>query len=338
MAASVWASFDGRHPWLAWLWRWGISAWSLALGLLTLFVFRRGLPRAGWIVGYLLLLWCLFAVFTELRAALEQRGHQLVVDAGEYAMLTLCHNLLLFVLPAYYASATLTSVNAIFPAAVALLALVTAVDPLYRWLVRGRAWAHDLLLGFSMFAALNVALPLVRVRPILALEGSAALAVLALTPALRQGGAVSWRKAHGRAALAACLAMVAVWYARAVVPPAPLFLARSVAARAVTDLTPIDVIDGAVPAATVAEWGGLAAYTAVYAPGGLQQAIQHVWSKNGVPFARIPLSPVRGGRAEGFRTFSVTRNLTAPFDGRYTVDVVTASGQLIGRLRFAVTP
>jgi hypothetical protein len=292
----------------------------------------------GWIVGYLLLLWCLFAVFTELRAALEARGRRIVVDAGDYVILSLCHNLLLFVLPAYYASATLTSVNAVFPAAVAVLALVTAVDPVYRRLLHPRPWCRHLLLAFSTFAALNVALPLVGIRPILALEGSAALAVLALAPALRQGSTTRWLEAVARIALMACLAMVIVWFGRAAVPPAPLFLAQSVAARTVTDLSPVDVITGSVPARTVAEWGTLAAYTAVYAPGGLRQAIEHVWSRNGVRFARIPLSPVRGGRAEGFRTYSITRNLPPPLAGRYTVDVVTASGQLIGRLRFTVTP
>ena len=103
-------------------------------------------------------------------------------------------------------------------------------------------------------------------------------------------------------------------------------------------LEPVDVIDGSIPAATVAEWGELAAYTAVYAPGGLQQEIAHVWTRNGVVVARIPLSPVRGGRAEGFRTWSRRTDLRPPLAGRYRVDVVTASGQLIGRLRFTVTP
>ena len=338
MDATALAQLDARYPWVGWVWRWGISAWSLALGLLTLFVFRRGLPHVGWIVGYLLLFWCLFAVFAELGSALERRGRRLVVDAGEYVILSLCHNLLLFVLPAYYASATLTSANVAFLAALTAAALVTAIDPAYRRLVQPSAWRRHLLFGFSVFAALNVALPLVGVRPILALEGSAALAVLALTPALRRGGIVSWRKALARAALVACLAVALVWFGRAVVPPAPLFLAQSVAARTVTDLTPVDVIQESVPAATVEEWGQLAAYTAVYAPGGLKQAIEHVWSRNGVVIARIPLSPVSGGRAEGFRTYSITRRLTPPIVGRYTVDVVTASGQLIGRLRFAVTP
>jgi hypothetical protein len=292
----------------------------------------------GLIVGYLLLLWCLFAVFTELRGALERRGRQVVVAAGDYMILTFCHNLLLFVLPAYYASATLTSVNAVFPGAVAALALVTAVDPVYRRLIHPRAWRRYVLLAFSMFAALNVALPLVGVRPILALESSAVLAMLGLAPALRQGGAARWAGAIARAALLAGLGMAVAWFGRAVVPPAPLVLAQSEAARTVTGLSPVDVIAGSVPAATVAGWGTLAAYTAVYAPGGLHQAIEHVWRRNGMVFARIPLSPVRGGRAEGFRTYSITRNLKPPLDGRYTVDVMTASGQLIGRLRFAVTP
>jgi hypothetical protein len=338
MDATALTQLDARYPWVGWAWRWGISVWSLALGLLTLFVFRRGLPHVGWIVGYLLLLWCLFAVLAELGGVLERRGRRLVVDAGEYVILSLCHNLLLFVLPAYYASATLTSANGIFLAALTAAALVTAIDPAYRRLVQPRAWRRHVLFGFSVFAALNVALPLVGVRPILALEGSAALAVLALTPALRQGGTVSWKNALARAAIVACLAVALVWGGRAVVPPAPLFLAQSVAARTVTDLTPVDVIHESVPAATVEEWGQLAAYTAVYAPGGLKQAIEHVWARNGVVIARIPLSPVSGGRADGFRTYSVTRRLAPPIAGRYTVDVVTASGQLIGRLRFAVTP
>ena len=55
--------------------------------------------------------------------------------------------------------------------------------------------------------------------------------------------------------------------------------------------------------------------------------------------ARVVLpTPVLGGRREGFRTYSRFTDLKPPVAGRYRVDVVTASGQLIGRLRFTVTP
>jgi hypothetical protein len=56
-----------------------------------------------------------------------------------------------------------------------------------------------------------------------------------------------------------------------------------------------------------------------------------------VVYVALP-TPVMGGRRQGFRTYSRYTDFKAPVAGRYRVDVVTASGQLIGRLRFAVTP
>ncbi len=334
----LWDWATARWPWLHWLRRWGISVCSLGLGVTTLFVFRRGLPHVGWIVGYLLLLWLLFAVVTELRASLEHKRRRLVVGAADYAVQTLYHGLLLFVLPAYWASVTLDSINVVFLAGVAAAALITAIDPWYAAIVHPRPWLNHLLFGFSIFAALNVALPLVRVRPIFALEGAAVLSGLALTSVFREGGALSWRRAHAKAVALALLAAVAVWLGRAMVPPAPLFVARATIARGVTDLEPVEPIKSPIPAATVAEWGGLTAYTAVYAPAGLEQAIAHEWRKDGRLLGRMPLSPVRGGRKEGFRTYSRRIDLKAPYEGHYHVDVVTASGQLIGRLRFTIAP
>ena len=337
--AAAWRRLAERHPSLRWLRRWGVSVWSLALGCVTLFVFRRGLPHVGWIIGYLLLLWLLWAGLAALRASLLERGGRVVVGAAEYAVQTLCHNLLLFVLPAYYASATLTSANAAFLAGVALGALVTAVDPWYRRAVRPRPWAGHAVFGFAVFAALNVALPLVGVPPIGALLLAAGLAVLGLAPEIRRRADLRWPGAAARAVALAVVAVAAAWYGRALVPPAPLFVSRAIAARTVAGLEPVEPLaDRSVGAARLAEWGEITAFTAIRAPSGLRQPIAHVWSRDGVEIARIPLSPVRGGRAEGFRTWSRRRDLRPPLEGRYSVDVVTASGQLIGRLRFTVTP
>lgn len=329
-----------RLPLVGWLGGWPISIASLSMGLAALLVFRRGLPHVGWIVGYLLLLWLLFVLITELRAPLTEQGRGLVLSAADYTIQTLYHNLLLFVLPAYYAAATLDSRNVVFPALVAAGALVTALDPVYRRVVQPRPWLNHALLAFSIFAALNVALPLVGVQPILALEASAAMAALALAPAFRREGFTGWLRAHGLAVAAAAFALVLVWFARGLVPPAPLVLARAVAARGVAQLEPVEPVDGGVvSAATVLEWGGLAAYTAVYAPAGVRQPIMHVWWRDRRPLARVILpTPVMGGRREGFRTFSRFTDLKSPVAGAYRVDVLTATGQLIGRLRFTVTP
>jgi hypothetical protein len=49
-------------------------------------------------------------------------------------------------------------------------------------------------------------------------------------------------------------------------------------------------------------------------------------------------TPVLGGRSAGFRTHSRKADFGADTVGRWSVDVVTASGQLIGRVRFIVVP
>lgn len=326
-----------ESSWFRWVKKWGVSVASLASGLLTLFVFRRGLPDVAWIVGYLILLWLLFAVFTQLRAPLEARGRHLVLSAADYTIQTLYHNLLLFVLPAYYASATLTSANVWFLLAVAGGALVTAVDPWYRAIVHPRRWLNHALLAFSMFAALNVALPLVGVRPFWATEGSAVLCALALAPALRRAGG-SQAGAWARASVFAGVAVILLLAVRSWIPPAPLHLARATLARDVSGLEPVGVVESPVSAADLQAFGGLVAYTAIYAPAGLREAIAHVWKKDGVPVATVPLSPVRGGRAEGFRTYSRKTDFGPSPEGRWAVDVVTADGQLIGRLSFFVLP
>ena len=143
---------------VAWLGRWGISLASLAGGVAALFVFRRGLPHVGWIVGYLLLLWLLFAVLAQLRQSLEtssRKSRRLIVAAADYTIQTLYHGLLLFVLPAYYAAATLTSLNAVFLGLLVALALLATFDPWYRALVHPRPWLGYVFFVVSIFAALK---------------------------------------------------------------------------------------------------------------------------------------------------------------------------------------
>jgi len=317
--------------------KWGVSVASLLGGAATLFVFRRGLPHGGWIVGYLILLWLLFTVVAQVRQSFEARGRWVVITAADYTIQTLYHGLVLFIIPRYFASTTFSSVNAWFFLLLVLLALLTSLDPWYRTLVLPYGPARQVLFGASCFAALSVAVPLVGVQPIWALEASAVLSALALTPALRRAGG-SWRAAWIRSASVAVLAAVALWYLRAAIPPAPLHLARATLARSVEALEPSEPIASPIPAATLRSWGSLVAHTAVFAPAGLNQSIAHVWRRNGEAVAIISLSPIQGGRREGFRTYSRKADFKGDPSGEWAVDVVTGSGQLIGRLRFTVTP
>jgi hypothetical protein len=317
--------------------RWGISIASLVGGLLTLFVFRRGLPRVGLIVGYLLLLWLLVAVLIQARdtlAASERRTHRFVLTATEYLVQTLYHGVLLFLLPAYWAATTLTSMNVVFFLGLVALALIATFDPWYQAVVHPRPWAGYVFFLVSLFGALNLALPLIGVPPVAALGIAAWVAVVALTPAVCRARAWPWRRGLTVTALIGMLAASVALYGRAAIPPAPLFVADW---RLDWNFPAADSPEPRSPMqAAVMLQNGLVARTAIYAPAGLKQPVDHVWRLDGQIINVIRLTPVEGGRREGYRTFSRKTSFPADPRGRWTVDVTTATGQLIGRLRFRV--
>jgi hypothetical protein len=319
---------------VAWLRRWGISLASLLGGLLTLFVFRRELPHARWIIGYLLLLWLLIALSVQMREGFQAtRAGRLVLGAADYTIQSLYHGVLLFLLPAYWASTTPDSRNVVFLLLLGALVLLATFDPWYRAAVDRLPAIIDVFLFVSAFAALNVALPLVGVTPFWAMLLSAWIAVVGLSPALRRSRRWPWPRALGVTAMAGLAAAALAFTAPAWIPPAPLFLARATLARDVADGEPVGVLGRSLGPDDLR---GLVAFTAVHAPAGLRQPIAHVWRREGRIVSVVRLSPVYGGRREGFRTYS--RKTVTPADpwGRWSVDVVTDSGQLIGRLRFRV--
>jgi uncharacterized protein DUF5924/DUF2914 family protein len=322
----------------AWIAEWGVSFASLTGGVFTLFVFRRGLPNIAWIVGYLLLLWLIFAVLVELRQPLAESGRRtgrLVVTAADYTIQTLYHGLLLFVLPAYYASATLTSVNVVFLVVLIALAILATFDPWYRAVVHPRPFLGYVFFVVSIFAALNVALPLVGLSPFGALMASAFVASLAITPVVRRAGGRTWRAALRVTVALGVVAAALAAVGRAWIPPAPLFMARAAIVWDLPDLDAIEALPTTLSAAEVKE-RGLVAYTAIYAPAGLRQSVSHVWRHRGRVIEVVSLAPVLGGRREGYRTYSRKTSFPDDAEGRWSVDVVTASGQLIGRLRFRI--
>jgi hypothetical protein len=97
-----------------------------------------------------------------------------------------------------------------------------------------------------------------------------------------------------------------------------------------------------LPAETIHLAAGQTAYvyTAIFAPTNFATSIVHRWllydpaAKKWLTESRVPLT-IRGGRDNGYRTFSLKGNLTP---GKWRVSVETSSGQVIGRLDFRVEP
>jgi hypothetical protein len=325
-----------RHPRLRWVQRWGLSVASLVNGLVVLLLFRRGIERFPWIAGFLLLVWLGVVVFAQARQALEARGYRLARVALDYTVQSLLHATLIGLLPIYYASTTLDSANAAALGLLAGAALLTSVDPWYHGAIAGRPWALVALFSLALIAALNVALPLVGVRSTWALVASGAAGMLALVPAIRRAAGTTWRRGCLLAALAGLLAGSLLWSVRPAIPPVPLHLGRATFARAVDQLEPVQPVSR-LSAAELQAWPGLACFTAIWAPAGLREPVTHLWSKDGVPVAAVRLAPIRGGRPGGYRTHSRRTALGPDPAGRWTVEVLTAHGQLIGRVRLTVT-
>ena len=323
-----------------WLRRWGISVASFVGGLLTLFVFRRGLPHVAWIVGYLLLMWLLVTVLVQVRdtlAASDKRAHRLVLTATEYTVQTLYHAVLLFLLPAYWAATTLGSPNVLLLLLLTALALLTTFDPWYRAVVRPRPWIGYVIFAVSTFCALNLALPLVGMAPFAALLIAAWLSVVGLTPAVRRARRWRWTTTLLVTTIAGFAVAAAAGRWCVVIPPAPMFLAGAELGWTVGTADALEPTAGAIRATDLHE-RGLVARTAIYAPAGLRQPVEHVWRRNGEIVNVVRLTPVQGGRRDGFRTFSRKTSFPADAVGRWRVDVTTEAGQLIGRLRFRVVP
>jgi hypothetical protein len=334
---KYWGKAVAEHPWLLWVQRWGISVASLLSGVLTLFLFRRGIEYFPWFIGYLLLLWLAGVVFAHARQVLRARRPLVMGLVVDYSVQTLLHWVLLFLIPIYYASTTLGSRNMWFLLALVAGTLLTAVDPWYRAVHLRYRRIELLLFWFGLLASLNVAFPLIGIESTWGLLLSGAASVTALLPAFRRAPEAPWTPALLCTAGGAVLVVSLLWLLRPWIPPAPLRLARATFAQAVVRLEPVQPVSR-VSVSEVRQWGGLSCFTAIVAPAGIREPILHVWRRDGVVVATIPLSPILGGLRGGFRTYSRRVDMGNDPVGSWWVDVLTAHHQLIGRVRLTVRP
>lgn len=322
-------SFLARHERLLWTVH---SLWALALGIVVMWL---GAHNYAWLrvtVFYIAFLWgtslVVPALVDEPGGTTRWRGRlRLVIN---YFHKNFYQQLLFFLLPVYYASATPWSVNLLFVVFLAASALVSTLDVFYDRHLSVRRGLLAVFFSFNLFACINVMLPTVwSISNRIALPLSAGLAVLAFATIryrLRDLAAFPLRLHVGIAA-AAMVLLVAL--GRPLIPPAPLKVVRAdfgtgIDRRALQVTGRLD----AVPRG----WGGrLYAVTAIYAPLGLQDRIAHRWYQDGRLVYASTSYALTGGRAEGFRLWTSAPVKGVRPNGRIRLDVLTETGQLVGR-------
>ncbi len=160
-------------------------------------------------------------------------------------------------------------------------------------------------------------------------------ALFALPSFWRFGGPRKWFRWAGLVAVSVAIALAPRWLAP-LVPPLTLSLEERAMALSINRAERQPLVTGKVfTREEVSE--GLYAYTAIKAPLGLGQKVYHYWFHNGEQVDRIPLQ-VHGGRESGFRTWSHKRHIRQPPEGAWRVEVRTGDNQIIGVMRFYITP
>jgi hypothetical protein len=319
-----------RHQEKLW---WLHSLYALMLGIGVMWLGKRNFAYVRVAVIHLSFIWLSSLILPRLlnHPRLSQRWAprlQLVVN---FFNKNFYQQMLFFVLPIYYASTTLGSLNFVFVMLVGLSALLSTLDLIYD---RHLSVRRNLAAGFftfNLFALINVMLPILwsvsniqttRIGGVLAFAGFLSLAYPTSRSIIR------------RLALVFGIGFIilgVVELGRAFIPPAPL---RLVAAEFGTDfdreslqmVSPLTKLNSTGPLR-------LDGLTAIKAPLGLREKLQHRWYENGNPVCTSPFYNVVGGREEGFRLWTGCAFSHIPPHAELRLDIETEGGQLVGRAK-----
>ncbi len=321
--------FLQRHESLLWSLH---SLWALALGIL---VMRLGAQHYAWLrvtILYIAFLWVTSLFVPGLVDVPEGRSRwrgrlRLVIN---YFHKNFYQQLLFFLLPIYYASATPWSPNLLFVGFLAVSALLSTLDVVYDRHLSVRRGLLAVFFAFNLFACINVMLPtLWSISNRFALPASAALAILAFATIRYRWRDLALFGVRMQVGLAGIALVLLVGLGRPLIPPAPLKVLHTdfgegVDRRGLQVTRPVSALPPG--------WSGrLYAVTAVYAPLGLRDRLSHRWYQDGKLIYQSTSYALTGGRTEGFRlwTSGVVRSIGP--EGRVRVDVRTEAGQLVGR-------
>lgn len=328
-----------RHQQLLWRFRHLWPLFSVGAGLASFLLIERRDGMARWLAGFLLAGWLLILAEGAAGRWLGRRQPRWA-QASPWLMRFLTQAIhqetFFFTLPFLLHTTTWTSPQAAFTLAVAVAALVSSWDPVYYGRIAPRPGAYLAFHAFAVYVAMLVLLPmLLHLTTHETLTWSAAAIALLAVPSLAQALPPRRLRDWGRPLLLALTLGAGAWLLRPWIPPATLWISRAAIS------TQLDVA-GKEPGPALERIDvdtlraqGLYAYSAIRAPRGLREQVFHRWLQEGREIDRIAL-PIEGGREQGYRAWSHKQGFPEDPRGRWCVEIVTESGQLIGLVRFSV--
>jgi hypothetical protein len=322
-------SFLNRHERLLW----GLhSLWALALGVVVMWAGARNYAWLRVTIFHLAFLWVasLFvpALVDRPGAGTKWRGRvRLVVN---YFAKNFYQQLLFFLLPIYYGSASAWSANLLFVVFLAASAVLSTFDVFFDQHLSVRRGLTALFFAFNLFACINVMLPVLwSISNSVALRVSALLAVAAFATIRYEFGELARRRTRVQVGVAAMALVLLVALGRPFIPPAPLRVLQTEFGTGINR----SAFDVTGPIASLpAGWTGrVYGVTSIYAPLGLHDRVGHRWYQDGKLVFTSAFYLIEGGRPEGFRLWTSAQTSNVHSGTRLSVEVWTEAGQLVGR-------
>ncbi len=310
---------------------------SLGLGVLARAYSHKDVDFAPKAVAIVALAWLLpMAVSRWFKApvagAKEAKLHYWARTYSPTITVLLYKNVLFFLVPVYFGSATVLSVNIVVPLLLAAMALFTCFSRKYRELVLERPRRRVVWTATVLFAALVPATAVVAFTSpstsiVIAALLAAAVAWIALAP---NESILSKKGILTMVGIAAVIA-AALGFAAPIFPPVPMVVHNSGVGTGIVKRE-LDGQADVFPPGTAK----LYAWFAVTLPGRYRQQVIFQWYLDGQQIGTGLHTSLVGGRKEGFRTWTLH---STPAPGSWRVDMLTEkSAQLIGRVRFKVAP
>ncbi|HEY0191578.1 MAG TPA: DUF5924 family protein [Kofleriaceae bacterium] len=326
------------------LW-WFHSFFALSFGVGVMLFARAGLAHADKIMIALLASWLImfvalrFIVGPDNRREQETFARKGVRVATNYLIKQFYQQMFFFLTPLYASSATwsLASWNWWLAPILLVCAVVSTMDIVFDHFVMERRWLASAIYGIAVFGVLNVMLPLIagiehRVGLVVA-AAATPISVALLSFSLRQ--VASPRGAFLVVAATAGL-LGAVWYGRALIPPAPLAMVEIAVGHGT--MGSYECLPGSKHQIRVDQTDGLRCGSLLREPGGLKEDVIHIWRRRGVELARMTPEHLRchDGDGEVFRSTFPLADLPADPTGKWTCTTMTVGGQLVGVRNFEI--
>lgn len=341
-------AFVARHERMLW---WMHSLYALGLGLSIVAFAQKGFEHARWLLvsgggTWMILLFLSWlqrwqetrspaAAQTEAPAAQRRWGFLAVT----YVLKNLYQGMLFFALPFYFKSSSFDSANVTMLVLLAVFALLSTLDVVFDRVIVKRTALASIFHGVVLFACINLITPavLTETRSSTALVLAASISALGAASLHLVRRPLPWRLAVPLLIGASVVAASLAYAARRYVPPVPMHLAYAKIGPGILDNGKLTMEVTTLDRSVLSD---IYAVTDVMLPGGKHENFVHIWRREGAfvfesdeAMARVP------GPEGGIRLRSVLprQKLPPAVTGKWTVDVETLDGRLVGRARFTVT-